>query len=53
MKKKTTQKEEEKKIKYTSYCFRLNKETYESMVEDRLKSGLSWNRYLVALLNNK
>ena len=41
------------KIKYKAFSFRLNEKTYKRMIQGRLESGLSWNRYLVKLLDNK
>lgn len=41
------------KIEYKVYCFRLNEQTYKRMFEDRLKSGLSWNRYILELIEKQ
>lgn len=50
----TNNKEEEKeKIHYKAYSFRLHEETYKKLCNGRNKENLSWNRYLVKLLDNK
>ena len=41
---------EEEKIKYDVFSVRLHKGTKKLLVDKKIKSGLSWNRYIYQLL---
>lgn len=41
------------KIRYKVFTIRLHEETKKKFIEKRIESGLSWNRFLLKLLDNK
>ena len=41
------------KYNYLSYCFRLHTETYKKLKKAKKKSGVSWNIFILDLLNRK
>ena len=41
----------EKKIKYNVVTFRLSKWTKRMLAEEKVKSGMTWNRFLYQLIN--
>jgi hypothetical protein len=41
------------KIKYRPYSIRMDERTMKRLMEERKKSGLSWNMYLMELLADK
>jgi len=43
----------DEKIKYEVFSLRLDERTKKKLIEKRIESGLSWNRFLLKLLNNK
>ena len=47
------EKSKEEKIKYDVFSVRLHKGTKKLLMEKKIKSGLSWNRYIYSLLNKK
>lgn len=47
------EKRKNEKIKYEVFALRLHQETKKKFIQGRIKSGLSWNRYLLELLNKK
>jgi hypothetical protein len=46
-------KKETKTIKYKPFPIRMHDETMQRLKEERIKSGLSWNLYLIYLLDNQ
>lgn len=42
-----------KDLKYKGKHIRMSEETWKKLKDKRKRSGLSWNLYLVELLNNK
>ena len=42
--------DKEEKIKYDVFSVRLHKGTKKLLMEKKIKSGLSWNRYIYSLL---
>lgn len=44
---------EDKKIKYKGKCIKMDERTWEALKKKRKQSGLSWNRFLLEMLNNK
>lgn len=44
-------KKKQDKIHYKAYSFRLNEKTYERLCKGRDKENLSWNRFIVKLLD--
>jgi len=42
-----------KDVKYKIKCIRMNEKTWESLKKKRKKSKLSWNLFLLELLNKK
>lgn len=42
-----------KDIKYKGKCIRMHEETWKKLKERRTKSSLSWNRFLIYLLNKR
>lgn len=47
------QKDKNEKIKYEVFSLRLDERTKKKLIEKRIISGLSWNRYLLKLLEDK
>lgn len=46
-------KRQEEKIKYKVFTIRLHEETKKKFIDERKKSGLSWNLFLLKLLDKK
>lgn len=46
-------KEKQDKFHYKAYSFRLNEKTYKRLCEGRDKQGLSWNRFILELLEKQ
>lgn len=46
-------KEEETHIKYKGKCIKMHEDTWKKLMLKRKKSGLSWNLYLLELMNKK
>lgn len=46
-------KEENKTIKYKGKCIKMNEDTWQMLMKARKQSGLSWNMYLLSLLEKK
>jgi hypothetical protein len=46
-------KQEIEKIKYEVFTLRLHKGTKVKFIEERKRSGLSWNRFVYKLLESK
>lgn len=47
------EKEKPEKIKYDVFSVRLHKGTKKLLMDKKIKSGLSWNRYIYQLLEKK
>lgn len=43
----------EEKIKYKVFTLRLHEETKKKLIKQRQKSGLSWNLFLLELLEKQ
>ena len=43
----------EEKIKYKSFSIRLHEGTKKKLIERQKRSGLSWNRFIYKLLEEK
>ena len=41
---------EEEKIRYDSFCFRLDRRTYELLKKKKIKSEKSWNLFIYNLI---
>ena len=41
----------EDKIKYKAKCIRMDERTWKKLKDKRAKSGLSWNRYILTLVD--
>lgn len=39
-----------KKIRYKAFSFRIHKRTYDLMLKEKIKSGLSWNKFFYKLI---
>jgi hypothetical protein len=46
-------KRENEKIRYNVFSVRLHEGTKKSLIEQRKKTGLSWNRFLLSLITKK
>lgn len=42
-----------KDVKYKIKCIRMHEETWKKLKEKRQKSNLSWNRFLLKLLDKR
>lgn len=47
------QKEKVEPIKYKGKCIKMDERTWKLFKEKRKKSGLSWNRYIYKLIQDK
>lgn len=41
------------KQRYKTFSFRLHEKTFKNFKEKKLKSGLSWNRFIYNLITKK
>ncbi len=49
----SSNKEENKPIKYKGKCIKMDEHTWILFKEKRKESGLSWNRYIYQLIEKK
>ena len=47
------EKRKNEKIEYKVFTLRLHEETKKKFIDKQKRSGLSWNRFLLELLNKK
>lgn len=46
-------KRKNEKMEYKVFTIRLHEETKQKFIDERKKSGLSWNRYIYNLIKEK
>ncbi len=46
-------KEEDKTIKYKGKCIKMHEDTWQLLMQEREKSNLSWNLFLLKLLGKE